>query len=125
MSPLDWFCPLLAIDADAFNHGDTPEFAALSAVALRHNDISNVLTTAPHQFEPMHRQKPMATSLRDPGVRDSTPRCGSGCRRGAVAGRRQRQSRPGSAHPAALSRRSEPSTARTATEGPRDRPLSP
>src|SRR6266705_5048013 len=22
MSPLDWICPLLAIDADAFNHGD-------------------------------------------------------------------------------------------------------
>ena len=29
MSPLDWICPLLAIDADAFNHGDTPEFAAI------------------------------------------------------------------------------------------------
>ncbi|MET4484259.1 UPF0149 family protein [Bradyrhizobium sp. F1.13.3] len=82
MSPLDWICPLLAIDADAFNHGDTPEFAALSAVALRHNDISNVLTTAPDQFEPMHRRNPMATSIRDPGVRNSTPRCGSGCRRG-------------------------------------------
>jgi uncharacterized protein len=58
ISPLDWICPLLAIDADAFNHGDTPEFAAISAVALRHNDISNVLTTAPNQFEPMHRRKP-------------------------------------------------------------------
>ena len=57
MSPIDWICPLLAIDADAFNHGDTPEFAAISAVALRHNAISNVLTTAPNQFEPMHRRK--------------------------------------------------------------------
>ncbi|MGY4509462.1 UPF0149 family protein [Bradyrhizobium sp. USDA 3650] len=57
MRPLDWICPLLAIDADAFNHGDTPEFAALSAVALRHN-VSNVLTTAPDQFDPMHRRKP-------------------------------------------------------------------
>src|SRR5882757_4041244 len=28
ISPLDWICPLLAIDADAFNHGGTPEFAA-------------------------------------------------------------------------------------------------
>ena len=45
MGPLDWICPLLAIDADAFNHGGTPEFAAISAVALRHNDISNVLST--------------------------------------------------------------------------------
>jgi uncharacterized protein len=58
MSPLDWICPLLAIDADAFNHGDTPEFAAISAVALRHNDISNVLTTAPDRFKPMHRRDP-------------------------------------------------------------------
>ena len=58
MSPLDWICPLLAIDADAFNHGDTPEFAAISAVALRHNDISNVLTTAPDRLELVHRRKP-------------------------------------------------------------------
>jgi len=58
MSPPDWICPLLAIDADAFNHGDTSEFAAISAVALRHNDISNVLTTAPDRLELMHRRKP-------------------------------------------------------------------
>ncbi|WGR72997.1 MULTISPECIES: UPF0149 family protein [unclassified Bradyrhizobium] len=58
MSPLDWICPLLAIDADAFNHGGTPEFAAISAVALRHNDISSTLSTAPDQFAPMHRRKP-------------------------------------------------------------------
>ena len=58
ISPLDWICPLLAIDADAFNHGGTPEFAAISAVALRHNDISNVLSTAPHRFAPAHGRKP-------------------------------------------------------------------
>jgi uncharacterized protein len=58
MSPLDWICPLLAIDADAFNHGGTPEFAAISAVALRHNEISQILSTAPRQFAPMHRRKP-------------------------------------------------------------------
>jgi uncharacterized protein len=58
MSPLDWMCPLLAIDVDAFNHGGTPEFAAISAVALRHNEISNILSTAPNRFEPMHRRKP-------------------------------------------------------------------
>ena len=57
MSPLDWICPLLAIDADAFNHGETPEFAAISAVALRHNEISETLSTAPEQFAPMHRRK--------------------------------------------------------------------
>ncbi|WP_235940558.1 UPF0149 family protein [Bradyrhizobium hipponense] len=57
MGPLDWICPLLAIDADAFNHGDTPEFAAISAVALRHNEISQTLSTAPKQFAPMHRRE--------------------------------------------------------------------
>ena len=65
MSPLDWICPLLAIDADAFNHGGTPEFAAISAVAQRHNEISNVLTTAPDRFEPMHQRK--ANGDVDPG----------------------------------------------------------
>ncbi|MGF6425641.1 uncharacterized protein ABIE91_000861 [Bradyrhizobium elkanii] len=57
INPLDWICPLLAIDADAFNHGGTPEFAAISAVALRYNEISQILSTTPRQFEPMHRRK--------------------------------------------------------------------
>jgi uncharacterized protein len=57
ISPPDWICPLLAIDADAFNHGGTPEFAAISAVALRHNEISNTLSTTPDRFKPMHRRK--------------------------------------------------------------------
>ena len=56
--PREWICPLLAIDADAFNHGGTPEFAAISAVAVRHNDISNILSTAAHRFEPIYRIKP-------------------------------------------------------------------
>jgi uncharacterized protein len=58
IDPPDWICPLLAIDADAFNHGGTPEFAAICAVARRHNDISRVLSTTPERFEPMHRRKP-------------------------------------------------------------------
>ena len=58
INPLDWICPLLAIDADAFNHGGTPEFAAISAVVQRHNDISNTLSTNPKQFEPIHQRKP-------------------------------------------------------------------
>ena len=58
IGPLDWICPLLAVDADAFNHGGTPEFAAISAVAQHHNDISNILSTNPDRFEPMHRRKP-------------------------------------------------------------------
>jgi uncharacterized protein len=58
IGPLDWICPLLAIDADAFNHGDMPEFAAISAVARRHNDISKTLSTDPHRFQPLHQRKP-------------------------------------------------------------------
>jgi len=58
ISPLDWICPLLAIDADAFNHGGTAEFAAISAVVRRHNDISNTLSTAPHQFERNRHELP-------------------------------------------------------------------
>jgi uncharacterized protein len=58
IDPLDWICPLLAVDADAFNHGGTSEFTAICAVARRHNDISRVLTTTPDRFEPMHRRKP-------------------------------------------------------------------
>lgn len=58
LSPLDWICPLLAINADAFNHGGTPEFAAISATAVRHNEISETLSTRPEQFAPLHARKP-------------------------------------------------------------------
>ena len=58
ISPLDWICPLLAIDADAFNHGGTAEFAAISAVVQHHNGISNTLSNNPKRFEPIHLRKP-------------------------------------------------------------------
>ena len=58
ISPLDWICPLLAVDADAFNHGGTAEFAAISAVVQHHNAISNTLSNNPKQFEPIHQRKP-------------------------------------------------------------------
>ena len=58
LSPLDWICPLLAIDADAFNHGGTPEFAAISATAVRHNEISKTLSTKLEQFVPLQARKP-------------------------------------------------------------------
>ena len=58
MNPPDWICPLLAIDADAFNHESTPEFEAISAVVQRHNEISKLLSTAPERFEPIYRRKP-------------------------------------------------------------------
>jgi hypothetical protein len=52
IDPRDWICPLLVVDADAFNHDGTPEFAAICAVARRHNDISRVLSSTPDRFEP-------------------------------------------------------------------------
>ncbi len=58
ISPLDWICPLVAIDADAFNHGGTPEFAAISAVVQHHNAISNTLSANANKFEPIHPRKP-------------------------------------------------------------------
>ena len=58
ISPLDWICPLLAVDADAFNHGGTAEFAAISAVVQHHNGISNTLSNNPKRFEPIHQRKP-------------------------------------------------------------------
>ncbi len=58
ISPLDWICPLLAVDADAFNHGGTAEFAAISAVVQHHNAISNTLSNNPKRFEPIHLRKP-------------------------------------------------------------------
>ncbi|MGY8685632.1 hypothetical protein Q2941_49170 [Bradyrhizobium sp. UFLA05-153] len=41
-------------------HGGTPEFAANFGVALRHLDISNVLSTARHRFAPVRGRKPNA-----------------------------------------------------------------
>ena len=46
MNPPEWIRPLLGIEIDAFNHGSTSEFAAISAVAVRHNAISETLSTA-------------------------------------------------------------------------------
>ncbi|MGY4407963.1 hypothetical protein [Bradyrhizobium sp. USDA 3315] len=48
--------PLRAIDAEAFNNGSTPQFAAISAVPLRRNNISNAHSTALDRFRPMQRR---------------------------------------------------------------------
>ena len=58
MDPPEWICPLLDIEVDAFNHGGTPEFAAISAVAVRHNAIVETLSKAPKTFEPIFARKP-------------------------------------------------------------------
>ena len=64
-----------AIDTDAFNHGGTPEFAAISAVAVRHNDISRILSAAPDQSNPFTGVSRTATSTRGPGAGASMPPC--------------------------------------------------
>jgi uncharacterized protein len=53
MDPRNWVCPLLGIDADAFNRDDTPEFAALRAVIERHNAVSDTLATRPDLYRPI------------------------------------------------------------------------
>ena len=57
ISPLDWICPLLAIDADAFNHGGTPEFAAISAAAQHHTAISKTLSTTDPSAQAERRRR--------------------------------------------------------------------
>jgi len=47
MHPLKWICPLIGIEPEAFNTGGTPEFAAIKAVTLRHNTISDNLVSGP------------------------------------------------------------------------------
>ena len=42
-----------SLEAGKVAEGD-PEFAAISAVALRHNEISQSVATSPAQFELMH-----------------------------------------------------------------------
>jgi uncharacterized protein len=52
MPPEDWVCPLLGVDPDAFNH-DTEEFSAIAATLMRHNAISETLSTKPESFKPL------------------------------------------------------------------------
>jgi len=51
--PFGWLCPLLGVTKDAYLNGDTPEFAAIAAVAERHNIISAVLSETQNQFTPL------------------------------------------------------------------------
>lgn len=45
-------CPLLGVKPDAFNH-DTEELAAIAAVGMRHNVISDTLVTSPERLVPL------------------------------------------------------------------------
>ena len=57
MPPEEWVCPLLGVDPDAFNH-DTEEFSAIAATLMRHNAISETLSTRPESFEPLFVRSP-------------------------------------------------------------------
>jgi yecA family protein len=58
MDPRRWIRPLLGIGADAFDQGGTPEFAALCAVIVRHNAISDTLPTRPDLYQPIFAKTP-------------------------------------------------------------------
>ena len=50
--PLGWLCPLLGVTKEAYLDGDTPEFAAITAVAEHHNALAATLSEKPNQFTP-------------------------------------------------------------------------
>jgi uncharacterized protein len=56
MSSEEWVCPMLGLDPDAFNH-DTEEFSAIAATLMRHNAISDALSTT-GSFEPHYARTP-------------------------------------------------------------------
>jgi uncharacterized protein len=51
--PLGWLCPLLGVTKDAYHNGDTPEFAAIAAVAEHHNALSATLSETPAHCTPI------------------------------------------------------------------------
>jgi uncharacterized protein len=53
----EWVCPLLGVDPDDFNH-DTQTFSAIAATLMRHNEISNALSTRPEGFKPLFLRGP-------------------------------------------------------------------
>lgn len=57
MTPEEWVCPMLGVEADDFNH-DTETFSAIAATLTRHNAISDALSTKPETFEPLHARAP-------------------------------------------------------------------
>lgn len=56
MMPEEWVCPLIGVDPDDFNH-DTETFSAIAATLMRHNAISNTLSTNPDNFKPLFLRK--------------------------------------------------------------------
>lgn len=57
MHPEEWVCPLLGVAPDAFNH-DTKTFSAIAATLMRHNAISETLSTEPERLKPLFLRSP-------------------------------------------------------------------
>ena len=57
MMPEEWVCPMLGVVPDDFNH-DTETFSAIAATLMRHNAISDLLSTKPETFAPLHARTP-------------------------------------------------------------------
>jgi uncharacterized protein len=57
MMPEEWLCPMLGVDSNDFNH-DTETFSAIAATLMRHNAISETLSTKPASFAPLHAHTP-------------------------------------------------------------------
>lgn len=72
LAPPDWVCPLLGVELDAFNH-DNVEFTAIGAVGMRHNAISEILSSLQKGSSLCSSDDPTATSTSDPGAWASTP----------------------------------------------------
>ena len=66
--PLGWICPLLGVTKEAYHDGDTPEFAAIAAVAEHHNALAATLSEKPDRFTPLF-------SRRETGAVDVGPWC--------------------------------------------------
>ncbi len=70
MDPPEWICPLLGIEINAFNHGGTPEFAAMSVIMplLRRS------RTHPKRLNRSSRANQTTMSMQVLGARASMPR---------------------------------------------------
>ena len=56
MAPEEWVCPLLGVDPPTPSIRDAEELTAIATTLMRHNAISETLSTRPESFEPLFVQ---------------------------------------------------------------------
>jgi hypothetical protein len=81
--PREWICPLLAINADAFNHGSTPKFAAISAVSAPLLRSDGAIAGHQHLLVPPEE----ASLLKGCSMRTRGRSCWRSCAKGAGVSR--------------------------------------